>query len=443
MPLAAKQRRVVRQKAKGPVDPSVGQRVRQLREARHLTQADLAGTDFSKGFISLVETGRSRMSLRAAQIIAERLNVPVADLLTSLPNDDERALELQLLQAETLLARGDAAGALVLAERLEGRASGSLAPRVKHLRGRALSQSNRSRDGLRLLDDALRAYRAAGNRELVARTLYDLAVAHARLEEQGEALNLALQAEHLVNEGAVVDRTFELTLLSFLAGTFVVLSDFGAADLRTERAKAVAEDVSDPRAVANLYESLAMTRQRQGDLDAALAYARRSLQAYEELGSKAGIGSAWNTIGWVYISRSQAARAAEALGRAQRLAEQDKDGRLMAYVLQNQAELELLRGNPEAALKLAEQSIAHPDASSRCRAISRLVKAQALAKTKASDAQVASAFNQAIAELEPHGRRMTARGYQALFETQMARGHAKQANESAKLALEALQPTLR
>jgi hypothetical protein len=112
----------------------------------------------------------------------------------------------------------------------------------------------------------------------------------------------------------------------------------------------------------------------------------------------------------------------------------------MAYVLQNQAELELARGNPELAIKFAEQSITHPEASKRCQAISRLVKAQALAKTKASDAQVNAAFLQAISELEPHGRRMTARAYQALFETRVSRGQAKPANDAAKHALELLQP---
>lgn len=439
---AVKARRLVHQKAKGPIDPGTGRRVRELREARKLTQAELAGADFTKGFISLVETGHSRISLRAAQIISERLGVPVSELLATPPSDDQRALEFQLLQGETLLARGDPAGAAQIAQRLARLAVGALAPRVTRLHGRALSLANRSRDGIRLLDDALRAYRSSDNKEMAARVLFDLAVAHARLEEQGEALNLALQAEHLVNAGAVVDRTFELTLLSFLAGTFVVLSDFGAADLRTERAKAVAEDVSDPRAVANLYENLAQTRQRQGDLESALTYARRSLQAYEELGSQAGIGSAWNTLAWVYISRRQVGRASDALARAERLAEEHKDGRLKAYVLQNRAELELARGNAERGVELADASIAHPDASARCRAISRLVRAQALAKTKASDALVNAAFRAAIADLEPHGRRMTARAYQALFETQLARGQTRQANDAAKMALELLQPKL-
>ena len=442
MPAQTKHRRVVRQKAKGPIDPGSGLRVRQLREARGMTQSDLASTDFTKGFISLVETGRTRMSLRAAQILATRLGVGVADLLAGPPSADQHELELQLVQAEGLLARGQAAEAAQIGERLERRAAGALAVRVKRLRGRALVEANRSRDGIRLLDDALRSYRAVGDRELVARTLYDLAVVHARLEEQGEALNLALQAEHLVNEGAVVDRTFELKLLSFLASTFVVLADFGAADLRTERAKALAEDVRDARAVANLYESLAITRQKQGDFEAALAYARRSLTAYEELETQADIGSAWNTLGWVYVSRNQLGRASEALARAERLATEQRNGRLMSYVLQSRAELELARGNAAAAVVLAQQSIDHPEASTLCRATSLLVKARALAQTKASDAVVNAAFRETIAALEPHGRRLTARAYQALFETSLARGQAKAANEAAKKALELLQPQI-
>lgn len=76
-----RRKRVVRQRAKGPIDPRFGQRLRELRSNAGLTQAQLAGTEFSKGFVSLVETGRARASLRAAQIFADRLRVPLADLV--------------------------------------------------------------------------------------------------------------------------------------------------------------------------------------------------------------------------------------------------------------------------------------------------------------------------------------------------------------------------
>lgn len=74
-------KRVVHQKAKGPIDPSVGLKVRELRTERKMTQAKLAGSDFSKGFISLLETGRTRISLRAAHILASRLGVDVSEFV--------------------------------------------------------------------------------------------------------------------------------------------------------------------------------------------------------------------------------------------------------------------------------------------------------------------------------------------------------------------------
>ncbi len=80
-----RRKRVVRQKAKGPIDPRFGQRLRELRLAGGMTQAALAGSDFSKGFVSLVETGRARSSLRAAQIFADRLRVPLAELVDPAP----------------------------------------------------------------------------------------------------------------------------------------------------------------------------------------------------------------------------------------------------------------------------------------------------------------------------------------------------------------------
>jgi hypothetical protein len=45
------------------------------------------------------------------------------------------------------------------------------------------------------------------NREMVVRALFDLALAHARIEELGEALNLALQCEQAINSQAIATIT--------------------------------------------------------------------------------------------------------------------------------------------------------------------------------------------------------------------------------------------
>src|SRR5438309_11489355 len=97
MPPVRQRKRVVHQRAKGPVDPGVGLRVRELRIAREMTQADLAAKDFTKRFISLLETGRTRVSPRAAEILAQRLVVSSADPIAL--GDGEADLELALLRA--------------------------------------------------------------------------------------------------------------------------------------------------------------------------------------------------------------------------------------------------------------------------------------------------------------------------------------------------------
>src|SRR5438552_8716930 len=132
------QRRQVRQRPKGPVDAGPGRRVRTLRLARNLTQAALAGRDFSKGFISLVESGRTRMSLRAAEIIATKLDVSVGELLAP---ESGKEIELALLHAESRLREGDVGEALRLVDAVESRLGlGVQRARVLRLKGRALSQ---------------------------------------------------------------------------------------------------------------------------------------------------------------------------------------------------------------------------------------------------------------------------------------------------------------
>ena len=431
--------RIVHQKKKGPVDPGLGQRLRQLRLQRNMTQAQLADRDFTKGFISLVETGRTRVSLRAAEVLARRLSVAVTDLFVA--PSGEAQTEVELIRAEALLAAGHVDDALALAEQLDKRATGLVRARVLRLRGRALI-ANRPREAMQALDEAVRIFRSAGARDMTVRALFDLARAHAFMEARGEALNLALQCEQQLAGGELIDRSFELQLTTFLAGLLIDVGDAGAADLRAERARAIAEDIGDPRATGNLYYGLAVTREQQGDFEAALQFARRSLVEYERLDDQAAIGSCWNTIGWIFVKRAQFTRASEALARADRVAERQGDGRLAAYILQSRAELALVRHDFDESMRQARASVDHPQASGRCKAMSQLVYAEALANTKATDSRVDAAFEAAFAALEPHGSRLLAGAHQAHFEALVRRGRAKPANDAAHKALQLLVPKL-
>ena len=59
---------------------TLGRAIRDRRHARGLTQSQL-GDPFTKGFVSEVERGKSLPSLRALSFLADRLEVPLSELL--------------------------------------------------------------------------------------------------------------------------------------------------------------------------------------------------------------------------------------------------------------------------------------------------------------------------------------------------------------------------
>lgn len=424
---------------RNPADKSVAKRVRALREAAGLTQAQLAGADFTKGFISLVETGRVGISLRAARVFASRLGVSVDELLHTDGSAAQDAAELALVRAEADLAAGRFDDALAGAREID---RPELRARRLRVEGRALLELDRAVEAVPLLDEAIRLFRQRGQRESIARALFDLARAYARSEAHGEAANYALQCENAILAGDVIDAQLEMRVLSFLAGVFVTLGDFQAADLRTERVRRLAEDIAEPRGAGNLYFNLAVLRQTRGDPEAALRYAMKALEAYEQLGQPAEVGSVWNTIGWIHVKRGRPAQAEQALATASALAKAAGDDRLEAYVLQTRAELALARDRADQAVELARASIDHPRASARARATSRLVLAEALARTGASIAKVDRAYAEAVKALEPFGRTHVAGAHRSHFDALMARGHEREAARVAQAAFGALRPTL-
>lgn len=57
---------------------AIGKRIREARRARHMSLEQLGGGELSRSFLSLVERGRSRISLRALGIVANRLGLPIS-----------------------------------------------------------------------------------------------------------------------------------------------------------------------------------------------------------------------------------------------------------------------------------------------------------------------------------------------------------------------------
>jgi tetratricopeptide (TPR) repeat protein len=109
------------------IGQTVGAKLRAARLARKLTQSQLAQPDFSVSYVSAIERGQIHPSLRALEIFAQRLGISSTELLSKqtgpvlqgfsekdAANENKQDTELQLLEAQLLILRGDSRQAATL-----------------------------------------------------------------------------------------------------------------------------------------------------------------------------------------------------------------------------------------------------------------------------------------------------------------------------------------
>lgn len=407
-----------------------------------MTQAELAGSDFSKGFISLLETGRTRASLRAAEILASRLGTSAADLMAA-SGGQGAEMDLLLLRGEQQLSAGRYAEALEFVEHVLPAVKGLTRARALRTQGRALVESGRARDGLRVLEEASRTFEALGEREMTVRTAFDRATAHAHLEEPGNALVIALECEAALRAGTLVDRTLELQVRSLLAATFTRAGDLESADLQARLAIELAEDVVDTEALGILYSTVSVARQRRQDFAGAVSYARKSLALYEELGRERAVGQMWHNLAAIYLQQRDYRKAGEAIDRAERVARSAKVAPLEARLLSLRAELAAAQRRPADAQKLATAALDHPAASAQTRGRALLVQARLLGQRRAAGRRWRETFEAALTALEKEPPRIRADAHEEYAEALAARADVKGAYEQSRLALRLLRPKLR
>jgi tetratricopeptide (TPR) repeat protein len=385
----------------------LARRIRELRTARGLTQASLAGSEFTKGYVSQLETGRVGLSLRAAQVFAQRLGVPLSDLVRA-PDEAERVTELSLLEAERELAQGSAERAFQLAAKIPR--NDRLRGRVLRLHGRALLALDRAAEAIAALEQALDAFRAEQDRESYVRTQYDIAYAHARLDRPQQALALLLQCEQAFRSGDIVDRTFEFEVEAFLASAYARIGDAQASEPHIDRAQALAQDIVDHDALAAMYGRLAGIEQQRGQFERALQLWRACLRELDLAGRERLVADVWHNLAATHLRLGQHAKARTALSRAEQLQSETGHARLRAWIKLTRAKLAMEERTFGDAERLAREAATDASATGLARGEALLVVAQVLARRKVPVAKVSQAFGAALAAMkdEPVGSRMRA-----------------------------------
>jgi tetratricopeptide (TPR) repeat protein len=420
----------------GRADPRVAGRLRELRTARGLSQAELAGDDFTKAFISQLETGRTKLSPRAARAFSGRLGVSVEELIgTEIPDKDA---QLALLEAERELASGGPEMALKLARAVRG--PGRLFGRSLRLQGRALLALDRPREAIDVLERALEAFRVEQQRDFYIRTLLDLAHAHARLNRTQQALVLALECERALRSGELVDQAFALKVESYLAQLYADSGQSETAEAHTERALELAKNVVNHEALAALYARLARAEQDHASLDKAIEYWQKSLRELDYLGRDRSIADSWHNIATAYLRLGQIPKAKDALDRAERLMERAKHDRLRAWIRLTRAKIALRASRLAEAETLAGEASRDESASGLARSEAMLVRAQILDRRRAPLDQVRQSFEAALSALADEPPAIRVRALRLYSDVLAARGETKAALAKSREALDLVRP---
>lgn len=372
----------------------IGQRIRDARLKRAVSQRELAGDRFTGQYVSSLERGAVKPSMAALNYLAGRLGLNVRELL------DPSVEPWSRVEADLLLASGD-----VLAAERHYRDLTESAPtdgaKAEALLGRAeaLCRLNRGADAISPASQALELFESAGRPIDAAWAAYWMASAQYQTDNIPEARALLDSLLERVRAGLNVEPGFKMRLLTSLASVVGWGGDHNAALSYLEEGRELINAL-DPRVQAAYFYSLAQNYKQAGDLEAAVRSANRSLALYEGLDARLEVSVLHNHLALTYLNLGNAKRAAKFATLAASEADALGDDRSRAWVAETQAEIALAEGRPDEALKLCERTL-----------------------------QLGGSSETALA-----ASLTAAKAHQALGSTQEARASYQRASEMAKLA---------
>ena len=332
----------------------VGARIRSLRTAKGLTQAQVAEPLYTKAYISMLESGRTRASMKALEHIAGVLGVKPSDLLGGVSGP--ATPQYELIEARRHMEQGQYAQALPMLESLEeGLGPADQLVRLRYLAA-AYNATGQPKQAFPVIERALRMAELLDDPEEVVRVKSVLSSAHRRAYAYEEASRLLRECVIACESGVVKDPAFHFRRVVDLAMLLTNQRQPKQALAAYERAIALADQFRDRPTIGSLYAGMAKAYQDEGDLEAAIVYNQRSLQVYEELGLLDQIACTLDNAALLYAEYGNRERARESLARAALLAQETKRDGTLASIRASEAEV-TAKTDPKHALDVAQEAL--------------------------------------------------------------------------------------
>jgi tetratricopeptide (TPR) repeat protein len=276
----------------------VGTNIREVRTKLGLTQAQLAAPEFSISYISAIERGKIRPSLKALSILAKRLDVPLTFLLEGSPagaaearavgyspadSGPDQKIDVDLLQAGVLVQQHIYAEASDLLLPIQpDRITTDQAYRLFFLRGQIHLGMQEYQEAVVDLRTAVAQGEGLNDIEYVERARNLLGKAYFLLYNYTLAMENHLRCYNAIENGQIMDPVFSLDVYNNLANDYFRHGEPDKAVSFYQRALKTLEGVSrDAKSFAAKYMEIGRSYKTLGKLPVAREYMMRSLAIYE------------------------------------------------------------------------------------------------------------------------------------------------------------------
>jgi transcriptional regulator with XRE-family HTH domain len=328
----------------------IGERIREARHRAALTQQQLAGERYTKAYISALETGIARPSMVALSYIAQRLGLPPSHFL------DEQNPTWSRLQVDMHLASGDWQAAADGYRHLLD-AELDLTARAEVLRGLAEAEArlDHGREAVSAGSEAARLFGELGRPADEALARYWLGYGLYESDNSADARSLLSALLERVRGGLNVEPDFELRLLMALAAVESRDGIYDRSLAYLEEARGMAADLDDRRRATFLF-GLAVSYRETGDVEAAIRTGTQSLALYRAAGAERESAGIENDLALAYLASGLSERAHEMANAAHERASGEGDDRLLAAILETEAQIAMADRDTVRAEALANES---------------------------------------------------------------------------------------
>jgi transcriptional regulator with XRE-family HTH domain len=338
----------------------IGVRLRRLRRERGLSQRELASPGVSYAYISRIEAGTRRPSVKALRMLARKLGVSPEYLETGSELRDVDERELRLTDAELRLRVGGEPEAArdAFTSLLEEASEAGDVPSATRARiglGLATAQLGEHAEAARLLQAAIDF---GGSRPTDRPDVYStLARAYAAVGASGRAIDLLEQCIAEIERDDPDNVSAYVRFAGYLSAALTDVGDLERAGAVLQEALARAEQDLDPYTRIRLYWSVARLAESQGRSTRALEYARRAIALLEATEDSTHLARAHLLCAWIMDHEERPTEALPHLLAAERLIVSQGDSIDLAQLRIEQAKNAALLGDAEQAVVRAREAL--------------------------------------------------------------------------------------